>query len=114
MTTADIVIVAASAATIILLTWYFFGPKKARVAEVREGVQDIGITVRGGYTPDLIHVRQGVPVRLRFDRQESGDCTSRACCPTSASTPLCPRSARPPSSSPRTRRATSASAAACT
>jgi Cu+-exporting ATPase len=33
--------------------------------------------VRGGYHPDVIRVRQGVPVELVFDRQESGDCTSR-------------------------------------
>ena len=33
--------------------------------------------MRGGYSPDVIRVRQGVPVELVFDRQESGDCTSR-------------------------------------
>jgi Cu+-exporting ATPase len=33
--------------------------------------------VKGGYAPDRIEVRQGVPVRLNFDRQETGDCTSR-------------------------------------
>ncbi|MDA3040537.1 MAG: HAD-IC family P-type ATPase, partial [Actinomycetota bacterium] len=59
------------------LWWFFFGPKTASKAAVRDGVQEVNITVKGGYTPDLIHVQRGVPLRLNFDRQESGDCTSR-------------------------------------
>jgi P-type Cu+ transporter len=35
------------------------------------------VTVRGGYSPKLIHVRQGVPLEIEFDRQESGECTNR-------------------------------------
>jgi plastocyanin domain-containing protein len=35
------------------------------------------VTVRGGYSPELIHVRQGVPLEIEFDRQESGECTNR-------------------------------------
>jgi len=42
-----------------------------------EGVQRVGVTVRGGYRPDVIRVRQGVPLEVVFDRQEAGDCTSR-------------------------------------
>jgi hypothetical protein len=46
----------------------------AREAEYRElrrklgesGVQEIQVTVKGGYSPDLIVVRRGVPVRLNF------------------------------------------------
>src|SRR5690606_21754227 len=57
--------------------WFFFGPKRAKRAELRGGVQEVEITVRGGYSPDVIRARRGVPLRLVFDRQESGDCTSR-------------------------------------
>ena len=39
------------------------------------------ITVKGGYSPNLIRVREGVPLRLVFDRQEAGDCTSRVVFP---------------------------------
>jgi Cu+-exporting ATPase len=63
------------------LGWFFFGPKQARRADVINGVQEVHVTVKGGYSPDLIRVRQGVPVRLVFDRQESGDCTSRVVFP---------------------------------
>jgi len=60
---------------------YFFGPKKSRRAELDGGVQVIKVTVKGGYTPDVIQVTPGVPVRLLFDRQESGDCSSRVVFP---------------------------------
>ena len=45
------------------------------------GVQRLEVTVKGGYSPEVIRVRQGVPVELTFDRQESGDCTSRVVFP---------------------------------
>ena len=77
MSVADIGVILGGAGLIALLAWFFFAPKKARLAELREGVQQVEITVQGGYSPDLIRVRQGVPVRLVFDRRESGDCTSR-------------------------------------
>ncbi len=39
---------------------FFFGPRRAR-ARAPGGVQRVEVTVRGGYSPDLIRVRQGVP-----------------------------------------------------
>ncbi|GAA3137628.1 heavy metal translocating P-type ATPase [Kribbella aluminosa] len=81
MSTADIGVLAGAVALIAFLAWYFLGPKKSRQAELRGGVQEIEITVKGGYSPDLIRVRPGVPVRLVFDRKEGGDCTSRVVFP---------------------------------
>jgi Cu+-exporting ATPase len=74
---ADVIVLFASTALIDGLGWFFFAPRKARTAEVRGGVQRLEVVVRGGYRPDVIRVLQGVPVELVFDRQESGDCTSR-------------------------------------
>ncbi|GAA0250142.1 copper-translocating P-type ATPase [Saccharothrix mutabilis subsp. mutabilis] len=81
MTTADIVVLATAVAVIAGLGWYFFGPRRARRAEVADGVQRVEVTVRGGYRPDVIRVRQGVPVELVFHRRESGDCTSHVVFP---------------------------------
>ncbi len=64
-----------------LLAWYFFGPKKSRQAQLSEGVQIIKVIVKGGYSPNVIQVASGVPLRLLFDRQESGDCSSRVVFP---------------------------------
>lgn len=76
---------AAIVGTAILLTigalWFFFGPRKTGRAELEDGVQVVRIKVHGGYTPDLVHVARGVPVRLEFDRQEAGDCSSRIVLP---------------------------------
>jgi Cu+-exporting ATPase len=73
----EVIVVIASVALIGFLWWFFFGPKQASRADVRNGVQEVDIVVKGGFSPDLITVRRGVPLRLNFDRQESGDCTSR-------------------------------------
>ncbi len=63
-------------ALIVLIVWYFWlYPKEAvQVAEVG-GVQEVAITVKGGYTPDVIVVKRGKPVRLLFNRQESSLCS---------------------------------------
>ncbi|MFE2581443.1 heavy metal translocating P-type ATPase [Streptomyces sp. NPDC059378] len=77
----DITVVLVSAVLIGALGWYFFGPRRAGAARLEGGVQRVDVTVRGGYSPDLIKVRQGMPVELVFDRQEAGECTSRVVFP---------------------------------
>ncbi|WP_327433557.1 heavy metal translocating P-type ATPase [Streptomyces sp. NBC_01236] len=77
----EIVVVLASAVLIAALGWYFFGPRRAGAARLEGGVQRVEVTVRGGYSPDLIKVRQGTPVEVVFDRQEAGECTSRVVFP---------------------------------
>jgi Cu+-exporting ATPase len=74
---ADVVVVFAAAVALAWLGWFFFGSRRARDAELAGGVQRIEVTVRGGYSPDVIRLRQGVPTELVFDRQETGECTSR-------------------------------------
>jgi len=77
----EIAVTAGALLLMAFLAWFFFGPKEARRAEVRGGVQEVEITVKGGYSPDVIRLRQGVPVRLVFHRQESSDCTARVVFP---------------------------------
>ena len=81
MSPSELSIIAAAVVLTALLTWYFFGPRQSRQAELDDGVQVIKVTVKGGYSPDVIQVTPGVPVRLLFDRQESGDCSSRVVFP---------------------------------
>ncbi len=77
MSAADVIVIGAGVLLSGFLWWFFFGPKQARSARVVGGVQEVTVTVKGGYSPDRIRVQQGVPLRLTFDRQEAGDCTSR-------------------------------------
>ncbi|MFI5281776.1 MAG: heavy metal translocating P-type ATPase [Candidatus Dormibacterales bacterium] len=81
MNPVDFAVVASGLAVTALLTWFFFGPKKAHEAEQKGNLQEVKVTVKGGYSPDLVRVRQGVPLRIVFDRQESGECTSRVVFP---------------------------------
>lgn len=41
------------------------------------GVQEIKITVKGGYSPDVLAVKQGIPVRLNFYRDETASCSEQ-------------------------------------
>ncbi|MEO3868260.1 HAD-IC family P-type ATPase [Nonomuraea sp. B12E4] len=81
MSGIDWAVVLLSGALLAFLAWYFFGPRASRLAELREGVQEAEIVVRGGYCPDVLRVRQGIPLRLAFDRRESGECTSQVVFP---------------------------------
>ena len=81
MPSVDIVVMVVAVAAVAGLGWFFFAPRRARVASVRGGVQRVQVTVRGGYSPNVVQVRQGVPVEIEFDRRESGDCTSRVVFP---------------------------------
>jgi len=81
MTATEIFITAGGFASIAGLAVFFFGPKQGSRSRVQGGVQEVEITVKGGYSPSLIQVQQGVPLRLVFDRQENSDCSSRVVFP---------------------------------
>jgi P-type Cu+ transporter len=78
---AEIAVTLGGVVLIPVLAWFFFGPKRVSQAERRGDIQEVKITVKGGYSPDLIRVREGVPLRLLFNRQEAGDCTERVVVP---------------------------------
>lgn len=81
MSAQDWLVILTAAVLTAALGWYFFGPKRLSRAAVADGVQEVTVTVKGGYSPDLIEVTAGMPVRISFDRQESGDCSSRVVFP---------------------------------
>jgi plastocyanin domain-containing protein len=62
---------------IILVTWYFFF-SKGKTAQARveaEGIQEVKVVVKGGYSPDVIVVKRGTPVRIDFYRDETAECS---------------------------------------
>jgi plastocyanin domain-containing protein len=83
MTPAQIIAILSGLALTILIAWYFwFAPKvQTRVAVSESGAQEVAITVKGGYTPDVIVVQKGRPVRLTFTRQESAACSEQVLFP---------------------------------
>lgn len=59
------------------IAWFFWGPKKGgSQAQVgTSGYQEAHIHVKGSYTPDVIVVQMGKPVRLEFLREEKAACS---------------------------------------
>lgn len=79
MDTSEIAVIIVGVALIGLTLWYFFGERDKVAAKVDEatGVQEINVTIKGGYSPDVIAVKEGVPVRLNFYRDETGSCSEQ-------------------------------------
>ena len=59
------------------IAWFHWGPRRMFQADSSGDRQEAAITVKGGYTPDVIVLDAGKPVRLRFTRQETSSCTER-------------------------------------
>lgn len=73
---SEIAVFSGAALLVAFVLWYFFGPKERAAASVGvSGVQEIKVTVKGGYSPDVIVVKQGQPVRLDFYRDETASCS---------------------------------------
>lgn len=76
-----IVVVVIAVALAVLVAWWFFAPSKAALARDENGVQMVRVTVLGGYSPSLVEVEAGRPVRIEFDRREDGECSSHVVFP---------------------------------
>ena len=78
MDSTEITVVVTGTVLIIATLWFFFGPRKATTAQASgAGLQEVTVRVKGGYSPNLIEVKQGRPVRLTFVRQEESSCTEQ-------------------------------------
>jgi len=76
MNSTQIVVNLIGLAAIAWIVWYFWFYRKEGVSVTETaGVQEATIQVKGGYTPDVIVVKHGKPVRLHFNRQESSLCS---------------------------------------
>ena len=61
---------------------FFFGRTKTAVAAAAGGgTQTVTVVVQGGYKPDLIVAKRGVPLRLVFDRREASPCSDEIVLP---------------------------------
>ncbi|HIK49653.1 MAG TPA: cupredoxin domain-containing protein, partial [Oscillatoriales cyanobacterium M59_W2019_021] len=69
-------------ALIGLELWWFLGSKtQAQAAKTQGGVQEIEITVEGGYSPDRITVNVAQAVRLKFVRKDPSSCLEKVILP---------------------------------
>ncbi len=78
MDAMEIGVVVGGVAAIAFVLWYFFGERERTAASTDEtGIQRVKITVQGGYSPDVVVVKQGAPVRLDFYRDEAAACSEQ-------------------------------------
>lgn len=78
MDSRELFVLVGALVLIAAILWYFFGERERIAASVTEsGVQQIKVTVKGGYSPDVIVVKEGIPVRLDFYRDETASCTDQ-------------------------------------
>jgi plastocyanin domain-containing protein len=81
---ADQVIVSlAGLAAIAGVAWFFWGPRGEGInaALTPSGRQEATIVVKGAYSPGVIVVEHGKPVRLNFLRQETAACSEEVLFP---------------------------------
>ncbi len=76
MNTAMIIINVVGLAIIGWIVWYFWLWKRESFTAQTSaaGMQEVDVTVKGGYQPAAIIVKAGEPVRLNFTRREASTC----------------------------------------
>ena len=77
MNAAQIMVTFGGIALSLFIAWFFWlAPKgQSRLTAGAGGLQEVAITVKGGYTPDIIVVKAGQPLKMRFTRHESAACS---------------------------------------
>jgi plastocyanin domain-containing protein len=83
MTAAELAVTVGGVAAIAWVNWYFFsaGAAPVQAAVAGSGPQSVRIVVAGGYTPSVVRVQAGRPVRLEFERRETSGCTEEVVVP---------------------------------
>lgn len=76
MDTTEIIVLLLGAALTSFVLWFFFFSEReqGRARPDDSGVQRIRVTVKGGYSPDVIVLKKGVPAELEFYRDEASSC----------------------------------------
>jgi plastocyanin domain-containing protein len=84
MSTTEIIVTITGVAIIAWIVWYFWLWKGETItAKIKEkGMQEIDVTVKGGYQPASIEVKVGQPVRLNFTRREASTCGEEVVLPS--------------------------------
>ncbi len=83
MDISQILVTIGGLAVIGWIAWFFwFSEKKStKIESAASGIQEVVIKVKGGYSPDVITVEKGRPVRLNFYREETALCSEQVLFP---------------------------------
>jgi plastocyanin domain-containing protein len=77
MSPDNILVTVLGLAAIAFIIWFFWLVKRPGIKAnpTSDSYQEAMVLVKGGYTPDVILVERGKPVRLNFVRTESASCS---------------------------------------
>ncbi len=72
----QILVFLLSLVTIGMIIWWFLGNRQTEAvsAEVVGNLQKVQIIVEGGYKPEVIRLKAGVPAELTFLRKSASSC----------------------------------------
>lgn len=82
LTLTQIFVTAAGLLLCVFVLWFFlFSKRHPGRTLLSTQMQETVITVRGGYDPEIVFLVQGMPARLRFQRDERAECSEELVIP---------------------------------
>lgn len=84
MSTPDLLVLAGAATLIAWVNWYFFfAGRSTAVAATSDGATpgQVVVMVDGGYAPNAVQARVGVPLKIIFDRRDNSSCSEEVVMP---------------------------------
>lgn len=75
---SQIIVLIVAVVLIAGILWWFFGKHEASSAsaQVKDAKQNATIVVKGGYSPEQIVLKKGVPATVNFEMKDSTACLS--------------------------------------
>lgn len=82
LTLTQIIVTAAGLLLCVFVLWFFlFSTRYTGRGTVSTQMQEVVITVLGGYDPESVILVQGMPAKLRFQRDEDAECSEELVIP---------------------------------
>jgi plastocyanin domain-containing protein len=78
-----LIIIGASLSIAFIVWWFFIAKKSTDVGAIlsKDGRQHVTVTVNGGYSPNIVTLKQGIPATIDFYRKDPSGCLSHVVFP---------------------------------
>ncbi len=80
---ARIIVLVAGIIMIAFIIWWFFGKHEIQqgTATTSKNEQRIDVEVKGGYSPETVVLKKGIPATINFTRRDPSSCLDRVVFP---------------------------------
>lgn len=74
-----VIVLIVGLAIIGFILWWFFGNHQVAqaTADVKDNNQSVDVEVNGGYSPEVVTLKKGVPATINFTRKDASSCLDR-------------------------------------